>query len=111
MSPVQVDSLFQTHTDFISNTCTLLLAPLVKKSISLAHNTTTTAIQMRHLHAIGPNPYVKETDSVSSAISKTEGTIGQYIPLENIGPVRTALKLYKESIAPFCSQSEPRTPN
>jgi hypothetical protein len=100
MIPEEVDTLFNTHADFIANTRILSLAPLVK-NIDLIrteyspHNDTTTERTTRDWTAS-----LRDSDGSSWHCDVENGSdnreVKLLIPLENLEKARAALKLYKE---------------
>jgi hypothetical protein len=105
MTPAEVDDLFQTHEDFISNTRTLSLAPLVK-NIDLnrtEYNQNNTKILERTTREWTAS--LRDPDGSSWKCDVENGSdnreVKLIVPLENLDKARLALKQYKESIAPF----------
>jgi hypothetical protein len=105
MLPEEVDALFTTHADFIANTRILSLAPLVKNIDILrtehsTHNVTTVERTTREWTAS-----LRDQDGSSWKCDVENGSDNReaklLVPLEHLEKARTALRKYKESIAPF----------
>jgi hypothetical protein len=105
MLPEEVDALFTTHADFIANTRILSLVPLVKNINILrtehsSHNATTVERTTREWTAS-----LRDQDGSSWKCDVENGSDNReaklLVPLEHLEKARTALRKYKESIAPF----------
>ena len=103
MSTHEVDSIFQTHADYVKNTRILSLSPVVQNVDRIRTEYSSTGNLERSTRTWVTN--LKDTKGNSLKCDAENGGDNRraqlLVPLEHLVQVRQALAKYKESVSPF----------
>ena len=104
MPPDEVDCLFKTHSEFVSNIRTLTLAPLVTNidRIRIEHNSDSTTVE-RSTREWADSLTDNNGKSLKCDVENggNNRAVHLLVPKENMAQANQALRAYKERISPF----------